>query len=188
MNESIMFFGGTVLGWFLKLIADQFSASRHYDHRFRLEKEYERYCDLWDDLFELRRSVVQLVDSLGDTSDQPHSDQAIPLFNEFQQSVHKGGPFMSESVNVPARNMATTVRKLCKNFGKQKALEARRTEDVKFEKDEAIAERLWQLDEENTAALEDIERLYKDVSQAIRNRVTPRPLRKFWVGKQNQSN
>ena len=49
VTESLYVLGGTILGtiltlivsWFFKLLQDRWSHKRLYDHRFRLEKEYE---------------------------------------------------------------------------------------------------------------------------------------------------
>ena len=73
-----------------------------FDHRLRLEKEYELYTSLWDKLFELRRAVGQLVAPLSDGGVVCHAEQCRALFSAYQELVRKGEPFeiVSESVEI----------------------------------------------------------------------------------------
>ena len=173
MIESLYLFGGTILGWILKLLQDRWSHNRLYDHRFRLEKEYERYCDLWDKLFELQRAVSQLVARASSTDVVRHDEHVLQFFNVFQAVVRKGEPFMSKSVYGPARDIVRIVRDIRGNVGEQEVLSERRTEKLDMQIDEKIADEIFQLEKANLAAFKDVERLFQDVSQAIRVRVMP---------------
>ena len=110
------------VGWFLKVLSDRMSEKKLFDHRIRLEKEYELYSDLWDKLSELRRAVGQLVEPLSSTSLVRHDKDVINLFNAYQAAVRKGEPFMSSCVLNPASKIATLSRKIISNVGEQQSL------------------------------------------------------------------
>jgi hypothetical protein len=41
----LVLLGGAV-GWLATLVTNRISSRTSFDHRFRLEKEYDRYCEL----------------------------------------------------------------------------------------------------------------------------------------------
>jgi hypothetical protein len=177
MSESLYALGGTILGLILagvfKLFHDRTSQKRLYDHRLRLEKEYERYCDLWDKLFELRRCVGQMTDSLSTNNVEWQGAFISQLFNQFQDAVRKGEPFMSQSVYEPCRDIVRLARGVNENARRQDDLQVRRREGLDLRSDEKITDEQSRLDEEIRAASEELDRLFQDVSKAIRDRVTP---------------
>ena len=149
-------FGG-VIGWFLKVLADRMSEKRLFDHRIRLEKEYGLYSDLWDKLFELRRAVGQLVEPLSSTSEVRHDERTLELFNAYQATVRKGEPFMSASIFVHARKIATIARTIIGNVGKQQSLSERCAEEPNPKAhDQRLATKRHNLDKENETAFKDV--------------------------------
>ena len=162
-----------VLGWFLKVLADHMSQRKLFDHRLRLEKEYGLYADLWEKLFELRRSVGQLILPLESTGDVDHGAQVKDHFDAYQSAVRKGEPFMSASVFSPAREVVTLTRKIMGNIKNKQSINERRERKQSTEPNEALAVRQIELDENSEAAFEKINDLFKTIGQAIRDRVTP---------------
>ncbi len=117
LNAAIAI-GSLLIGWFVKVLADHMSEKRLCDHRIRLEKEYGLYSDLWDKLFELRRSVGQAVDSMSGTNEVRHDQEILDLFNAYQAVVRKGEPFMDVSVFTPAREIVRIAGRIISNIGK----------------------------------------------------------------------
>lgn len=166
-------FGGAI-GWFLKMLADRMSEKRLFDHRIRLEKEYGLYSDLWDKLFELRRTVGQLVEPLSSTSEVRHDERTLKLFNAYQATVRKGEPFMSASVFIPARKIVEIARTIMNNVGKQQSFSESCGKAPNPEvHDQRLANNRHNLDEENETAFKEIEELFQNVAIAIRRRVSP---------------
>ncbi len=172
LNSAIAI-GSLVLGWFLKVLADRMSQRKLFDHRLRLEKEYGLYADLWDQLFELRRAVGQLVSSLGSPGNVDHSAQVWEHFNCYQEAVRKGEPFMSESVYCPAREVVTLAWQIRGNAKEYQSINERRARGQSTEDDEALADGQFKLEEDNEAAFEKIDDLFKTIGKAIRRRVSP---------------
>ncbi len=159
-----------LIGWILKEISDRMSEKRLFDHRIRLEKEYGLYSDLWDKLFELRRAVGQLVNSLSSTNTVCHAKDFFNLFNAYQAAVRKGEPFMDTSIFDPANKIATIARRINYNLGKQESLSEPSTRGSDFE---ALETEFIRFDEEIDDDFKEIERLFECVSIAIRQRVNP---------------
>lgn len=172
LNSAIAI-GSLVLGWFLKVLADRMSQKRLFDHRLRLEKEYGLYADLWDKLFELRRAVGQLVSPVESDGNVDHSAQVWEHFNSYQEAVRKSEPFMSESVLRPAREVVTLGWQIRGNAKKYQSINERRARGQSTEDDEALADGQFKLEEDNGAAFEKIDDLFKTISKAIRRRVSP---------------
>ena len=57
--------------------------------------------------------------------------------------------------------------------GRKEELNERRAKNQDMQIDEKIADDVFRLEQENIAAFKDVERLFQDVSQAIRDRVMP---------------
>lgn len=162
-----------LIGWLLKVLADWISQRKLFDHRLRLEKEYGLYADLWDKLFELRRAVGQLVSPLESDGNVDHSAQVWEHFNSYQEAVRKSEPFMSESVLRPAREVVTLAWQIRGNAKKYQSINERRARAQSTEDDEALAGGLFKLEENNEAAFEKIDDLFKTIGKAIRRRVSP---------------
>ena len=163
-----------VIGAILTALTTRMSQRTMFDHRLRLEKEYELYTELWDKLFETRRAIGQLALPLSGTASVSYSDdQILEAFNAFQRVVRKGEPFMCSSVYDPANKIATLARSIIGNVGRQKELGNRRSDNLSIETDERLADKQFQLDESNDVAFKQIEELFQQVSKAIRHRVRP---------------
>ena len=161
---------GAVSGWFGKYIQDRISAKRLFDHRIRLEKEYALYSELWDKLFELRRAVNQLVETLGSTNVVRHDKQIIDLFNAYQGIVSRGEPFMSASVFTPARRILSIARQIISNTGEKEYL----SESVTGGSDPNwVTAEQCKLDRESDTGIKEIEELFQEVAKSIRRRVSP---------------
>ncbi len=162
-----------VIGWFLKVLWDRRSQRTLFDHRLRLEKEYGLYSDLWEKLFKVRRALGQVVEQLGSTSNVRHDQQVLDLFNDYQLAVRKGEPFMSPSVFMPAREIATLARTIIENIGKQQSLDKLRERESNSDVKDKCTTDLIRLDEDSRAAFTKIDELTQSVAQAIRHRATP---------------
>jgi hypothetical protein len=163
-----------IVGWLLKTLSDRRSQKREFDHRLRLEKEYGLCSDLWEKLFELRRSVGQLVESLSNTSAVRHDEKVPELFSACQATVRKSEPFLPHEVYDPARQIATLAREIISNHGKQEQIEDQRRNATGAANDEKLANKLIELDRKNDEKFKALEVLFQRVKQAIRDRVTPR--------------
>ena len=129
---------------------------------------------MWDKLFELRRAVDQLVTGLSSTNVVHFDEKEVMQFrNAFQAAVRKGEPFISKSVYEPARRVVKIVGDIFFNVDQQEKLNERRAEKLDPQTDEKIAGDILKLEKENIAALKDVERLFQDVSHAIKDRVMP---------------
>jgi hypothetical protein len=168
--NTLVAIGSLVIGWFLKVLSDRWSERSTFDHRLRLEKEYGLYCDLWDKLFELRRAAGQLVESLSNSSAVRHDKDFIALFNAYQSVVSKGEPFMSTTVFRPARRILTLAREISGNIESQESLSH---PSARGAGSEWLATERERLDQKNSAAFTEIDRLFQDVATAIRQRISP---------------
>ncbi len=162
-----------IIGAFLGMVATWLSQKRLLVYRLRVEKEYQLYTDLWDKLFELRRAVHSLVEPLCSTATVDHGKDALAAFNAYQTAVHKGEPFMCAKVYGPAREITTLGRNVFGNIGKQIETDKERAGRIRTDEDEKLADRELKLDGENIAALKELEGLFKQIKQAVRNSVRP---------------
>jgi hypothetical protein len=174
-SAAITTIGGIFLGWLLTVLSGRWSERRLFDHRVRLEKEYALYSDLWDKLFELRRTIGTVLAQHTTPDELPRDDEVTGWFNAFQAVVRKGEPFMSMSVYTPARDIAALAREIITNLGKIRAID--KDEDATHprrnsELEENRIDRKLQLEEENETSFEMLEQLYQQVSHAIRVRTT----------------
>lgn len=156
-------------------IATFLSQRREFDHRVRLEHEYQLYRDLWEKLFEARRRVAESgTPTLSDSSNVEYDEkQILAAFNEFQSAVRKGEPFMRQSVFDNSRRIAELMRSIIRGVGKRIEIEKRQlahfSSDVSGKDDEWLTE----IDKERDAAQQEIERLFEAVAKEISKRVTP---------------
>jgi hypothetical protein len=161
----LVLLGGT-LGWLATLVTNRISSNADFANRFRLEMEYDRYCDLWEKLFRLRRSVADLHGSLEGRRYVSHKEEIDQAYNAYQQAVRNGEPFMSKSVYDPARAIVMLSIRIINNC--DKILELEQHSDRETTADKCIA-----LDHDSDAKIQEIESLFENVSAAIRKRVTP---------------
>lgn len=172
IQEILFGFLGFLGGILAKGLLDSVSHRRLFDHRLRIEKEYELYGKLWDKLFELRRVVGQFVSPLGNSDDEKNRDELIDLFNAYQTCLRKGEPFMTLKVYQPARKITMLVRNILGNKVEIEKLETQRSGRISIEKDEDIARQV-ELAEKSDEAFNEIERLFIETQQEIRRRVSP---------------
>jgi hypothetical protein len=171
--EWVSLFLAALGGWVLRAVGDRISQKRVFDHRLRLEKEYTLYTEVWDAVFELRRSVGQLVSPLGTTADVSHSDDVLDAFNICQERVRRGEPFMSSKVYDPAREIVKLAREIVDNERRQRNSPENPAKGRReTTKEKSIAKGLT-LDEESKEAFERIESLFDEVKVAIRKRISP---------------
>jgi hypothetical protein len=169
-SDVFKFVCGIMLGWLLKVLADRWSLNRQFDHRLKLEKEYKIYLGLWQKLFELRRTVGNLIEG-GPPGFEEQAEEVRQAFNVYQAVIRKHEPFMSESVYEPARGITRLVREILNNAGKIEKIDNNRRPGITHEEDERLAEKQIELAEESDARFEDIETLFQAVSSAISSRV-----------------
>lgn len=124
--------------------------------------------DLWDKLVALRRAAGQIVEPLSNTAVVRHDKDFIDLFNAYQSVVIKGEPFLSASVFGPARRIVTLAREIHGNIAADESLSH---PSARGADSEWLANERERLDEENTAAFNEIDRLFQEVKAAI-GRVT----------------
>lgn len=176
MNEHgyIMFLIGGVLGWLGKYWADRLQRQELFDHRLRIEKEYQIYTDLWDKLFEFRRAVHGIVDTLQrDAEEDPHK-RYVDTFNAFQAVVRRNEPFIYPSVYEPSRTIVEKGRTISSALQRIKSLDDYRNRIRDLDADEQAAEKQIAEDENQEQAAEQIDRLFPQVCDAIRSRITPK--------------
>jgi hypothetical protein len=152
----------------LKGVSDRKTQQTQFDHRLRLEKEYEIYGKLWDTLFEMRRSIATLVVP---TSSPAPIQEVSDAFNVCQAVVRRNEPFITASVFEPARKILKLGRMIESNLRNNETIRNMR-EGMDFEADQKYADKQIQLDKESTAALDEIGKLMEVVSAAIRARIT----------------
>ena len=170
LTGTALVIGGAIGGWLLKVLESHLSQRTAFSFRFRLEKEYERYCDLWEKLVELRRKVGELSEPLGSASNFLFMQHVGDLFNAYQGAVRKGEPFMSSAVYKPAREIVRLAQSILDNERTRHSLIEQRGKCD----DQMIAEKQLELDKKNDANNQEIEPLFQEVSAAIRQRVTPK--------------
>jgi hypothetical protein len=103
---------GIVVGWFLKLLSDSWSHRRTFDQRLRLEKEYQLYAELWEKMFDVRRTIGTAISPFTDSEDAPSDDAILKAFNGYQSVVRRGEPFFSASVYGPSRKASLLSRQM----------------------------------------------------------------------------
>ena len=129
--------------------------------------KWERYEELFRQLFELRRALNQMVSDFGYSNELRHSDRLLEHFNEFKNIVFIGEPFMDGSVFKPCQRAVKLARNVIDNVGEQEELHERRR-GTNITLDEFIATQLIRLDDENDQAYADFEAAYDEVRAAIK--------------------
>lgn len=167
MRDLLIMTIGTFFGWCLAVARDRLTHKRLFDHRLRLEKEYELYCALWAAMHKLRRDVGALVMPL--STNQPDLDAAISSFNKYQDVVRTGEPFFPSRILKPARTACTLARDIIDNM---KLLHTSRPAHSPHpvDKDPALRE---QRRSESEDAFRKFDRCYEDAKNQIRSRLMP---------------
>ncbi|HTQ38415.1 MAG TPA: hypothetical protein VMJ32_05280 [Pirellulales bacterium] len=165
-EKALLVLLGGLLGWLATLVTNRVSGHSQFDYQFRLEKEYARYCDLWKKLFLLRRAIGSLIETLGGGRTVSHKDEVTKLFNTYQKAVRFGEPFMDTSVHDPARAIIQSCLRIINNIDSVQELQ--QIDDRETKKAE------WkQLREDTEMKFQEIDKLFDEVSAAIKKRVTP---------------
>jgi len=160
-------------GWVLKTITDRASEKQRLEHRLRVEKEYEIYSNLWDKLFEVRRAVGALTNPIDNPGDAQYRNNVRSIIDAYQSIVRKGEPFMKLSVYEPAREIVRLARRIIGAIDDKTEIGKLRTEDVGTPTDMKYAEQQKEFRMSANAAFGEIDQLFEQVKQAIRQRVSP---------------
>ncbi len=167
--------GFLLLGWLLamfgRLWTERIQQGVSFDHRLRLEKEYQIYAELWDRLFEFRQIADAVVNK------RPHEAVEDPrqcfaaIFDAFQAVVRRNEPFIVAQVFGPARHIVTQGRVIDAVYKRLQTLEEHRSRVKDDEADEQAAGKMCAADMEQERAMWEIDRLFPEVRDAIRQRI-----------------
>ena len=164
---------GGLLGWLGRVWHERTARRELFDHRLRLEKEYGICSDLWDRLFEFRRTAGALASLIDDAPDEDPDEAFANTFNSLQEVVRRNEPFVPKGVYEPAREVVRLGREM-KGHTKRRALLQQRDHDLSAERDEGIAQKLILLEEAMSCCVAKIDEQYSVVREAIRNRMALR--------------
>jgi hypothetical protein len=172
MSEISMLVLGGLIGWLGRFWADRMQRRELFDHRLRLEKEYQIYAELWDRLFEFKRSMHDAFDSVKGGNVETSWPQLADTFNAFQAVVRRNEPFMAPRVFGPANEIVTLGHRIESMHKRLQRLEERRRRITDDEAAEKAAEKQCAADTEQERAMDEIDRLFSEVRDAIRQRIT----------------
>ena len=176
VNSSFSFVGmilspfrsiaGYVIGYFHKR-AD-------FDHKFRLEKEEPLYRDLWEELFELRRSAASFIEdgvTLGVVeSHEVRTRKYLDAFNQCQATTRRNSPFIHESVYKPLREAIKAANHIGTCHARRRRIEDMRRHSMGSSDD--IVSREWEENESDVeVTLQQLEAAVNEVEAAMRSRV-----------------
>jgi len=163
----------SLLASLLTLRAARMSEKRLFDHRLRLEKEYGLYSDLWEKLFDLRESVDKLVWPCGAEACRPDDEHALEALSAYQAAIRRGEPFMRTEVYEPAWQIMMLAQDIVRKRGKQNRIAAGRARGGDAEEGRKLEDEEDALFQKNAAAQVQMARLFNQVKEAIRQRVSP---------------
>ncbi len=175
MCELTMLLLGALLGWLGRVWADRIQGRELFDHKLRLEKEYQIYTDLWDKLFEFRRSASRIVDTVQIVDASQEGIQADPYqifvesFNALQAVVRRNEPFIAPKVWEPAKAIVSQGRVISRQ---RDQLNQRRASIQDDEANAQLANKMLEEGEKQQMAIEEVDRLFPLVKDAIRHRIT----------------
>ncbi len=162
---------GWLLGVFGRLWTERIQQRASFDHRLRLEKEYQTYAELWDRLFEFKRSMHEAFDSVGGGNVETSWPQLADTFNSFQAVVRRNEPFIVPRVFGPANEIVTQGHRIESIHKRLQTLEEHRSRVKDDEADEEAAGKMYAADMEQERAMGEIDRLFPEVRDAIRERI-----------------
>lgn len=166
---------GVVLGGVVTYVSNRSLQMLAFDHRFRLEREYELCVDLWETLFELRRRVGQLASAGSDSTSVTYSNNEIlEAFNAYQAVVRKSEQFLSPAVYKPSREIVTLARNIMHAYGAEREIAERRSDKNTYEDGDRLAAKRMELYEGRNTAFAEIEERFQQIAKAIRYCVRPR--------------
>ncbi len=137
------------------------------------DRERQIYTELWNGLFDFRIAAHNLVDCLQDRVHQDPHGKFIDTLNAYQAVVRRNEPFIVSQVFVPARAIISHGRKIATAIQNLQGLQKQRDKCRDLTADEQIAERMIKVDDEQEEAVEEIDRLFDEVKNAIQNRTMP---------------
>ncbi|MDZ7618135.1 MAG: hypothetical protein U1E05_14110 [Patescibacteria group bacterium] len=172
MSEFGMLVLGGLIGWLGRFWADRMQRRELFDHQLRLEKEYQIYAELWDRLFEFKRTMHDAFDSVGGGNVENPWQQFADTFNSFQAVVRRNEPFMAPRVFAPANEIVTQGHRIDSIHKRLLGLDEYRSRVKDDEADEKAAEKQCAADTEREHAMDEIDRLFPKVRDAIRQRIT----------------
>jgi hypothetical protein len=134
--------------------------------------QHERhiYTELWNSLFDFRIAAHNLVDWLQDRVHQDPHGTFIDTLNAYQAVVRRNEPFIVLQVVTPARAIISHGRKIAAATQQLQELHTQRDKCRDLIADEQIAEGMIKVDDEQQDAVEEIDRLFDEVKNAIQNR------------------
>ena len=171
MDHVLFAFLGALFTLVVTLIVQRVSQARLFDHRLRLEKEYQIYCDLWDSLFEFRRSAGNLADASDEGKALADFEATL---NRYQSVVRRNEPFVHQSIYEPARELVTLGRRMhleSPKIGRRKKCQQKA---ATADSDEQAEKRQFDAEDRRAAIPGDIDALYEVVRDRIRDRVSLR--------------
>lgn len=183
MRELAMLLLGGLLVWLGRVWAERAQRRELFDHKLRLEKEYQIYCDLWEKLFEFRRAAHGLVDALQEGAQGDPWQEFLDSFDAYQAVVRRNEPFIAPAIYGPARAIVKQGRAIESSTRQLRRLDERRNRLGDWKRDERMADRMVDTDNERQSAMQQIERLFPQVKDAIQKRIMLTP-----PGKPQQTN
>jgi len=172
MTEIAMLLLGGLVGWFGRYWAGRVERREMFDHRLRLEKEYQIYTELWEKLFEFRRAAHGFVDPLQQGIEGDRHQSFVDAFNAFQAEVRRNEPFIVQQVFEPARAIVSEGWAIVSASRRLEMLDQRRVRVRCLKADEQIADEQYEEDDNQRQAVQEIDRQFPAVKDAIRNRIT----------------
>jgi hypothetical protein len=155
---------GIIVGWALKSCSDYWLHRKAFDQRLRLEKEYQLYLDLWDKLFDFRRTIGTAMNWGTHPEDMPSDDELRRVFNDLQAAVRRGEPFYSAAIATSAGKTTLPARQLLQNLRDIYHLNRQANDD---------GERVHRMEDENKELFAAFEMEFNAIRTSIRQRVGP---------------
>jgi len=139
------------------------------------DQERQICTELWNRMFDFRIAAHNLVDWLQDRLHQDAHGKFIDTLNAYQAVVRRNEPFIDPLIFEPARAIVSHGRKIVAAIQDLGELQEQRDKCRDWEADEQIAEKMIKVDGEQQEAVKEIDRLFDEVKNAIRNRMMPKP-------------
>lgn len=177
MREVLMLLLGGLFGWLGRVYAERLHRRELFDHQLRLEKEYQIYSDLWERLFDFRIAAHGLVDSLQDRVHENAHGTFIDTFNAYQAVVRRNEPFIVPPVFQPARAIVSYGRAIAMTTLDLGELHKQRERCRDWAAADQFVDKMIGTDQEREEAVEEIDRLFEEVKDAIQKRILVTPPR-----------
>jgi len=139
------------------------------------DQERQIYTELWNRLFDFRLAAHNLVDWVQDRIHEDPHGKFIATFNAYQAVVRRNEPFIDPLIYEPARAILSLGREIDEATQDLGDLQEQRDKCRGWEADEQIAEKMFKVEKEQQQAVKQIDRLFDEVKNAIRNRMMPTP-------------